>query len=80
MPCFDGAASRIEMHLEARRAVTVRWSGGERRFAEGERIHTENSYKWTPEGFVDLLRQAGFGMPTHWSDARGWFSVFWAPA
>jgi uncharacterized SAM-dependent methyltransferase len=41
----DRHASRIEMHLQARQAVTVRWRDGERRFAAGERIHTENSYK-----------------------------------
>jgi len=30
---FDANASRIEMHLEARRALTVRWPGGARHFA-----------------------------------------------
>lgn len=77
---YNAAASRIEMHLAADGAQTVRWPGGERRFADGERLHTENSYKWTPEAFEALLREAGFGPATHWSDARGWFSVFWAPA
>ncbi len=76
---YDAAASRIEMHLASDGAQTVRWPGGERRFAEGERLHTENSWKWTPEAFTNLLQQAGFGAVTHWSDARGWFSVFWAP-
>lgn len=75
---FDGASSRIEMHLEARRRVTVRWSGGERRFSEGERIHTENSYKWTPTAFEALLREAGFGEVSCWMDAQGWFGVFLA--
>lgn len=77
---FNEVASRIEMHLAADGAQTVRWPGGERRFADGERLHTENSYKWTPEAFEALLRDAGFGPATHWSDERGWFSVFWAPA
>lgn len=76
---YDAAASRIEMHLASEGAQTVRWPGGERRFADGERLHTENSWKWTPEAFEALLHEAGFGTATHWSDARGWFSVFWAP-
>ena len=76
---FDRAQSRIEMHLEARRALSVRWPGGERRFAAGERIHTENSYKYTAEGFARLLTHAGFAAPTHWTDPDGWFAVFWAP-
>lgn len=73
---FDPAASRIEMHLEAREPVAVAWRGGRRDFAAGERIHTENSYKWTPEGFAALLHEAGFSTQQHWSDDRGWFSVF----
>ena len=77
---FDEAQSRIEMHLQARSAHTVRWPQGERHFAAGERIHTENSYKWKPDAFVTLLSEAGFGPAMHWSDAQGWFSVFWAPA
>ena len=48
---LNEAESRIEMHLEARRALDVRWPGGERRFAAGERIHTENSYKYAPGAF-----------------------------
>jgi dimethylhistidine N-methyltransferase len=77
---FNAAESRIEMHLAADGAQTVRWPGGERRFADGERLHTENAYKWHPADFEKLLREAGFGPATHWSDAQGWFSVFWAPA
>jgi uncharacterized SAM-dependent methyltransferase len=76
---YNSAESRIEMHLESDGAQTVRWPGGERRFVAGERLHTENSYKWTPERFRSLLTAAGFGPATHWSDPRGWFSVFWAP-
>jgi dimethylhistidine N-methyltransferase len=58
---FNTTESRIEMHLAARRELTVRWPGGTRRFGEGERIHTENSYKYTPAAFGDLLARAGFG-------------------
>jgi uncharacterized SAM-dependent methyltransferase len=58
----------------------VRWPQGERHFAQGERIHTENSYKWTPDAFAGLLNNAGFGPARHWTDTQGWFSVFWAPA
>ena len=66
------------MHLEALRATKVRWAGGERRFAAGERIHTENSAKWSVAGFEALLREAGFGAVRHWTDAQGWFAVFLA--
>jgi dimethylhistidine N-methyltransferase len=73
---FNVAQSRIEMHLEAVRAVTVRWPEGERRFAAGERIHSENSYKWRIDDFTALLENAGFRDIRHWTDERGWFAVF----
>jgi dimethylhistidine N-methyltransferase len=77
---FNDAESRIEMHLEARCAVTVRWQGGERSFAQGERIHTENSYKYTVEGFRNLLAQAGFRVDGTWTDDAHWFAVMHAAA
>ncbi|KPF68495.1 methyltransferase [beta proteobacterium AAP99] len=75
---FNAAASRIEMHLAARTEVTVRWRGGERHFRAAETIHTENSYKWTVEGFAALLAEAGFAQRRHWTDERSWFAVFLA--
>ncbi|MDP2015282.1 L-histidine N(alpha)-methyltransferase [Hydrogenophaga sp.] len=77
---FNTPLSRIEMHLEATVQQTVRWPGGGRVFVPGERLHTESSYKWQPDAFEALLQDAGFGQARHWSDAQGWFSVFWAPA
>jgi L-histidine Nalpha-methyltransferase len=77
---FNAEASRIEMHLEAVRDVSVRWPGGERRFAAGERIHTENSYKWRIADFAALLVEAGFRDLRHWTDDQGWFAVFLAAA
>ncbi|GGX77818.1 L-histidine N(alpha)-methyltransferase [Pseudoduganella dura] len=77
---FNAAESRIEMHLEARTALTVCWPGGERRFARGERIHTEDSYKYTPESFAAVLAQAGFTADAVWTDDAGWFAVMHARA
>jgi L-histidine Nalpha-methyltransferase len=79
---FNTALSRIEMHLQAKHAVTVQWTlGGEscqRAFAKAERIHTENSYKWTVDTFAALLTSAGFASTQAWTDERGYFAVFWA--
>ena len=77
---FNAAESRIEMHLEARRTLTVSWQGGVRHLQQGERIHTENSYKYTRENFVQLLQQAGFKAEATWSDEREWFMVCYARA
>ncbi len=75
---FNAQQSRIEMHLQARHSVDVRWPGGYRHFSAGERIHTENSVKWQPAAFDALLRDAGFGSVRRYSDERGWFAVFLA--
>jgi dimethylhistidine N-methyltransferase len=77
---FDPVHSRIQMHLQARRALTVCWPDGQRRFAADERIHTENSYKWTPASFEALLRDAGFARVRRWSDADQAFALWWAKA
>ncbi len=77
---YNQAESRIEMHLRPRTPQTVRWPGQERHFSTRERLHTENSYKWTPAAFEALLHEAGFGHCQHWTDTQNWFSVFWANA
>jgi len=77
---FNEAEHRIEMHLEARQALTVRWQEGERHFARGERIHTEYSYKYTRQSFIELLGQAGFAARSVWTDDAGWFAVMHAQA
>ena len=68
----------IQMHLQARETIEVQWPGGRRRFEAGERIHTEDSYKYTVAGFESLLSDAGFRNVRHWTDERAWFAVFWA--
>jgi dimethylhistidine N-methyltransferase len=77
---FDPVASRIEMHLEARHSLTVAWPGGERHFAVGERLHTENSYKWRAADFQAVLHDAGFGRVQAWTDERSGFAVMLARA
>lgn len=72
---FNAQESRIEMHLLARQALTVHWPGGTRRFAPGERIHTENSYKYPLDEFVAMLGVAGFSKTTCWTDAQRWFAL-----
>ncbi len=75
---YNAAASRVEMHLEALRAQCAIVDGHERVFAPGDRIHTENSYKYTPEQFAAVLRRAGFADITVWQDEAGDFAVYYA--
>ena len=72
------SASRIEMHLQSRVAQRVTFDGGQRDFAAGERIHTENSYKWRRGDFEALLRDAGFARVQTFTDDKGWYAVMLA--
>jgi dimethylhistidine N-methyltransferase len=73
---FDDKTSRIEMHLEALRDQVIQWQGGARVFHKGERIHTENSYKYRQADFSALLAEAGFSRVQSWTDTNQWFGVF----
>jgi dimethylhistidine N-methyltransferase len=75
---YDANAGRVEMHLEATEPQAVRIDGTVRRFAAGERIHTENSYKYAPPEFEALLHEAGFADARLWQDRDRQFSVFYA--
>ena len=69
--------SRIEMHLESRveQKVSLPALNLEVDFAQGETIHTENSYKYRPGQAEAMMAEAGFAAAGRWTDERGWFSV-----
>lgn len=76
---YNAQRGRIEMHLEATGEQEVRLGEGEvRRFARGERIHTENSYKYAAGEFEALLRRAGFDRVRRWSSPGDAYFVFLA--
>lgn len=77
---YNEAMGRVEMHLEAKTPQRVRWPGGGRDFAAGERIHTENSYKYRQADAISLLEQAGFEATRVWTDPHCPFAVIHAQA
>ena len=77
---WNAKESRIEMYLESSREqrVAIDLLGMRVHFACGERIHTENSHKYTVRGASQMLRHAGF-LPTQtWTDHKRWFAVVYA--
>ena len=58
--------SRMEMHLVSKVDQTARAAGRAFHFAAGETIHTENSYKFTIDGFEALAVQAGWKLERSW--------------
>jgi L-histidine N-alpha-methyltransferase len=59
---WNAAESRIEMHLEALTPHTVHIDRRRLSFAQGETIHTENSYKFTEPAIHALLADSGFAV------------------
>ena len=49
-------------------------------FKAGDLIHTENSYKYTEDGFTEKLRRAGFDRIHTWTDPKKHFLVCFANA
>ena len=74
---FDEQSSRIEMHLRATRAMRVRVDALGETFAiaAGERIHTENSRKFTRAGVASMLKASGFHETQWLTSADGWVAV-----
>nr|WP_243700780.1 L-histidine N(alpha)-methyltransferase [Paralcaligenes ureilyticus] len=77
---YNAPMQRVEMHLISRAAQHVRVCGERFDFAEGETLHTENSYKFTVEGLRALASQAGFHPGQVWVDPQKLFSLHWLPA
>jgi dimethylhistidine N-methyltransferase len=72
---YNAARGRIEMHLVSREAQRVRVNGNTFDFDAGESIHTENSYKYTPDELRQLAWDAGWEGERVWLDDKGYFSV-----
>ncbi len=77
---YDLEQGRVEMHLRSVGEQAVELGGQTIRFADGETIHSESSYKWDPEAFDALLHAVGFETARTWTDDRGWFRVVLAHA
>jgi dimethylhistidine N-methyltransferase len=72
---YNAAAGRIEMHLVSLKKQTVAIGGHRFGFEPGESIHTENSYKYSTDGFRALAGQAGFTVQRTWTDRRELFAL-----
>jgi dimethylhistidine N-methyltransferase len=73
---WNAAEERIEMHLFSLTDQEVSIAGQVIAFAEGESIHTENSYKRTRETIAHTARQAGWELQKFWTDPDALFGMF----
>ena len=79
---WNQGKSRIEMHLVSRKSQRVKIAGLDLKidFAQGETIHTENSYKYRPGQAEEMLARAGFAPVRTWMDEGKQFAVCLARA
>lgn len=74
---YDEEAGRVEMYLVSARSqrVLLRQLKREFVFQAGEAIHTENSYKYSPEEIESLAAAAGLRTEKSWLDPDGLFHL-----
>ncbi len=74
---WNRRCSRMEIYLESllEQAAFVPALDLDLRFRAGERIHTENSYKYTDAMIESILRESGFSLEHTWCDRKQWFGV-----
>lgn len=77
---WNDARARIEMHLEAQRAVAFEVDGRGFAMAAGETIHTENSHKYGDRDARLLLAAGGWTVTRAWTDEDGLFGLYLAEA
>ena len=74
---YNEKQGRVEMHLRSKIAQLVRVNETVFRFHEGETIHTENSYKYSTDEFIELCAKSGLNIRQFWKDSRGMFCVYY---
>jgi dimethylhistidine N-methyltransferase len=73
---YNEVSGRVEIYIESTREQTVAIDElkMEVRFAEGEQIHTENSYKYDLSDITKLAAETGFTRARTWLDKAQQFS------
>jgi L-histidine Nalpha-methyltransferase len=72
---YNPEKGRMELYLKSLVDQTASVAGRRFRFAEGELIHTENSYKYAIPELHALAARAGFRAVHTWTDRNALFSV-----
>jgi L-histidine Nalpha-methyltransferase len=72
---YNEAAGRIEIYIRSLAEQIVRVAGRTFSFAKGERIHTENSHKYSVEEFQALAGAGGWKPLKAWTDTDRLFSL-----
>jgi dimethylhistidine N-methyltransferase len=72
---YNEAVGRVEIYIRSQADQQAQIAGSRFRFAAGELIHTEYSYKYSVSEFRSLAADAGFRPVDTWTDPAELFSV-----
>jgi len=72
---YNHGKGRVEMHLVSTKKQVVHLGNLAIKFAKGESIWTESSYKYYIEEFEHIANSAGFALKRAWTDEKQWFGI-----
>ncbi len=74
---YNSELGCIQMFLKSTREQIVTLGSEKFSLARGELIHTENSFKYSEEEFLQMAQRAGFENNRVWRDENNWFAVIY---
>ena len=74
---YNKKKKRIEMYIVSKRdqEIYIQELGQTISLKENERIHTENSYKYSIEEIKQLAEKSGFIVEKNYTDTKAWFDL-----
>lgn len=72
---WDGGDEVVRMWLEAIEDIQIELANTSIRLAQGERIHVEDSHKYTPKSMAELGARSGWTWQQMWTDENELFSM-----
>lgn len=73
---YNTELNRIEMYLISNKYHEFYIDNNKIILENREKIHTENSYKYTDEKFIFLAQEAGYKFVNKWKDKKEYFSIY----
>lgn len=73
---YNSEQGRVEMHLVSNCVQKIQVNGHSFILEAGESVHTENSYKYSPEELITIATSCGFMECCHWVDRDGLFAMY----
>jgi len=72
---YNEQLGRVEIYVRSTTQQTLEIGDHSFKLEEGELIHTENSHKYTVEGFSKIAAKAGWTLRKSWTDSRNYFAI-----